>query len=59
VANKAAAPLGLDGGAVVVLGGALAMVVPKHPFGVPVFAGVLIGIALSVTGAAVGVRVCK
>jgi hypothetical protein len=59
VANKAAAPLGVAGGVVVALGGVLAMVVPEHLFGVPLFAGVLIGIALCLAGAAIGVRACK
>jgi hypothetical protein len=58
-ANKAAAPLGVAGGSVMALGGVLAMVVPKHLFGVPLFSGVLIGIALCLTGAAVGVRASK
>lgn len=59
VANKAAAPLGVAGGIVVVLGGVLAMVVPKHLFGVPLFSGVLIGIALCIVGAVIGVRACN
>ncbi len=58
-ANRAAAPLGVAGGTVMALGGVLAMVVPKHLFGVPLFSGVLIGIALCVAGAAVGVRASK
>ena len=59
VANKAAAPLGAAGGGVVALGGVLAMVVPKHLFGVPLFSGVLVGLTLLLAGAAVGVRACK
>ena len=59
VANKAAAPLGVAGGVVVALGGVLAMVVPKHLFGVWLFSGVLVGLALLLAGAAVGVRACK
>ena len=58
-ANKAAGPLGVAGGSVMVLGGVLAMIVPKHLFGVPLFSGVLIGIALCLAGAAVGVRASK
>jgi len=59
VANNATAPLGVAGGGVAALGGVLAMVVPRHLFGVPLFAGVLIGIALCLVGAAIGVRACK
>jgi uncharacterized membrane protein len=58
-ANKAAAPLGVAGGIVIALGGVLAMAVPKRFFGVPLFAGVLIGLALILAGAAVGVRASK
>jgi uncharacterized membrane protein len=58
-ANKAAAPLEIAGGVVMVLGGVLAMVVPKHLVGVPLFSGILLGIALCVIGAAVGVRASK
>jgi uncharacterized membrane protein len=43
VANKAAAPLGVAGGLVMALGGVLALVVPKHAFGIPLFSGVVIG----------------
>jgi uncharacterized membrane protein len=59
VANKAAAPLGVAGGLVMVLGGVLALVVPRHAFGVPLFSGVLIGLALCIAGAVVGVRACR
>jgi hypothetical protein len=59
VANKAAAPYAGAGGGVMILGAALAMVVPKHLFGLPLFSGVLIGLAVLLTGAAVGVRACK
>jgi uncharacterized membrane protein len=59
VANKAAAPLGVAGGIVMALGGVLALVVPKHLFGVPLFSGVLVGIALCVVDAVIGVRACK
>jgi len=59
VANKAAAPYAGAGGAVMILGGAIAMVVPKHLFGLPVFGGVVIGLALLFAGAAVGVRACR
>ena len=59
VANKAAAPYAGAGGGVMILGAALAMVVPKHEFGLPLFSGVLIGLALLLAGAAVGVRACR
>ncbi|MGH3301263.1 MAG: SdpI family protein [Streptosporangiaceae bacterium] len=52
--NKAAAPLAVAGGTVMALGGVLAMAVPRHLFGLPLFAGVVTGIALCVAGAAVG-----
>jgi uncharacterized membrane protein len=59
VANKAAAPFAGAGGVVMALGGVLAMVVPKHLFGVPLFSGVGIGLALCIAGAVVGVRACR
>jgi hypothetical protein len=58
-ANKAAAPLGVAGGIVVALGGVLGLVVPERFFGVPLFAGVLIGLALILAGAIVGIRASK
>jgi hypothetical protein len=59
VANKASAPFAGAGGGVMILGGVLAMVVPKHLFGVPLFSGVVIGLAVLITGAVIGVRACK
>jgi uncharacterized membrane protein len=59
VANKAAAPLTGAGGLVMILGGALTMVVPRHLLGVPLFAGVLAGVALCIAGGVIGVRACK
>jgi hypothetical protein len=59
VANKAAAPYAGAGGGVMILVATLAMVVPKHEFGLPLFSGVLIGLAVLLAGAAVGVRACK
>ena len=59
VANKAAAPFAGAGGVVMALGGALAIVVPRHLFGLPLFAGVIIGLALCIAGAVVGVRACR
>lgn len=59
VANKTSAPYAAAGGAVMIGGGVIAMVVPKHVFGVPLFSGVGIGLALILAGAAVGVRACK
>jgi SdpI/YfhL protein family len=59
VANKVAAPYAGAGGGVMILGGAIAMVVPKQLFGVPLFAGILIGLAVALAGAAAGVRACK
>ena len=59
VANKAAAPLAGAGGGVFIVGGVLAMVVPKHLFGVPLFGGVVLGLALMIVGAVIGVRAGK
>ena len=59
VANKAAAPLAGAGGVVMALGGVLCMVVPKRLFGLPLFSGVVIGLALCIVGAVIGVRACK
>jgi len=41
------------------LGGVLALVVPRHAFGIPLFSGVLIGVALCIAGAVIGVRACQ
>jgi hypothetical protein len=59
VANKAGAPFAGAGGVVMALGGLLAMVVPRHLFGLPLFSGVIIGLALCIAGAVVGVRACR
>jgi hypothetical protein len=59
VANKAAAPWAGAGGLVMALGGVAAMVVPKYLFGVPLFSGVLVGLALCIAGAIIGIRACK
>ena len=42
-----------------ILGGVLAMVVPKHLFGLPLFSGVVIGLALCIAGAVIGARACR
>jgi hypothetical protein len=59
VANKAAAPFAAAGGVAMALGGVVAMVVPKHLFGLPLFGGVILGLALLLVGAAVGVRAVR
>lgn len=59
VANKVAAPLSGAGGAVMILGGALAVVLPRHVAPGSLFGGVVIGAVLCVIGAMQGVRACR
>jgi len=58
-ANKAAAPMAGAGGAVLVVCGVLAAVLPKHLFGVFVFGGVGVLLVFCLLGAAVGVRASR
>jgi len=59
VANKAAAPYAAAGGGVMIVGGALTLVVPRHDFGAPLFGGIIIGLVMILVGAVIGVRACK
>ena len=58
-ANKAAAPLAGAGGAVLVVCGVLAAVLPKHLFGIFVFGGVAVLLVFCLLGAVIGVRASR
>ena len=59
VANKAAAPYVAAGGVIMALGGVTAMIVPHRFLGLPIFGGVIVALAVALTGAAIGVRACR
>jgi uncharacterized membrane protein len=58
-ANKAAAPLSGAGGAVMAVGGVLAVVMPRHLAGGFIFGGVGVSLLLILLGSAIGVRASR